>query len=110
MNAYHRKQSALVAAHVAAQPLRSVEECLKQYEDMRRQKHEYLQQNVVQTDPVDGMIQWSMWSRAPDGGLGHGAHYHDLFRTDNNLVAFNRGFAWKRDQHAIVQGYYIVTV
>ena len=107
LNAYHRKQNARSAAYVASQPPMSTEQWLKQHADLRRQKHEYLQQNVVQTDPVTGMIQWSMWSHAPNGGLGHGVHYHDSLRTDDNLVAFIRGFAWKRDPDIIVHGYYI---
>lgn len=110
LNAYHRKQSAISVARNLAQPPMSAEECMAQMDRMKRQKDEYLQQNVVQTDPVTGSIQWSMWSKAPDGGfsLGHGVHYHDAARAgqETDVVAFIRGFRWLREDE-IIQGYYI---
>ena len=110
LNAYHMKRSAESVARNLAQPPRTIEQCLAQHERMQQQKAEYLQKNVVHTDPVTGLIQWSMWSAAPDGGfsLGHGVHYHDSARSGqkNDVVAFIR--RWRqREPGEIIQGYYI---
>ena len=77
-------------------------------QSMNQQKDNFLRQNVVQTDPVTGQIEWSMWSKAPgvSGSLGHGIHYHDSAREpDDTVVAFIRGFGWLRG--VTVKGYYI---
>jgi hypothetical protein len=110
LNACHRRQSALAVAEMNTQPPRTTEQCLAQYERMQKQKAEYLQKNVVQTDSATGLIQWSMWSEALDSGfsLGHGVHYHDSFRAaqENDVVAFIRRWR-RRDPGEIIQGYYI---
>jgi hypothetical protein len=92
---------------------RSCAEALKQADNQKRQKDEFLQTTVIQTDPVTGIIQWHMWSKVPglSGSLGHGVHYHDSARTaakgpDGDIVAFIRGFAWNRP-NVIIRGYYI---
>jgi len=95
----------------SAKRVRSVAECLAQYERIKRQKDEYLQTKVVHTDPVTGLIQWSMWSAAPglSGSLGHGVHYHDSARVgqETDVVAFIRGFGWLRGSGGVTRGYYI---
>lgn len=74
-------------------------------------KHEYLQKNVIHTGPISGVIQWSMWSQAPDNGfsLGHGVHVHDTARTSEvNVVAFLHKFEWRHKGHGkTIWGYYI---
>ena len=111
LNAYHRKRNAESLARNQAQPPMTQEQWLKQYNEMKRQKAEYLQKNVIQTDPISGPIQWSKWSAAPDGGfsLGHGVHYHDSARSGhgNDVVAFIRGFRWLRESGEVIQGYYV---
>ena len=109
LNAYHQKRSARLVKAIAAQPPMSREEVIAQVEMLKRQKDDFLRQNVVQTDPVTGQIEWSMWSKAPgvSGSLGHGVHYHDSAREpDDTVVAFIRGFGWQRS-FATVQGFYI---
>ncbi len=108
LNAYHQKRSARLVKAIAAQPPMSREEVIAQVEMLKRQKDDFLRQNVVQTDPVTGQIEWSMWSKAPgvSGSLGHGVHYHDMARDpDDTVVAFIRGFGWLRG--ATIKGYYI---
>ncbi len=86
---------------------RTLEDCRKQYDDIRRQTDNFLKKNVVQTDPVEGIIQWSMWSTAPgtSGSLGHGVHYHDVARLpENDVVAF---IQHRMGRPGIQQGYYI---
>ncbi len=110
MNDYHRKQSALLVKEIAKQPPMSSEECVAQAARHRRQTSEHLQKNVVLTEPVSGLVQWSMWSKAPENsfGLGHGIHYHDSFRdSDHDIVAFIRGFRWKHCPGTTAHGYYI---
>jgi hypothetical protein len=87
---------------------RTFEDCRKQYDDIRRQTDNFLKKNVIQTDPVEGIIQWSMWSTAPgaSGTLGHGFHYHDVARQpENDLVAFVQ--YGQGPASGIWQGYYI---
>lgn len=89
------------------QPNRTLEDCRKQYDDLRRQKDNFLKKNVIQTDPVEGIIQWSMWSTAPgtSGTLGHGVHYHDVARLpENDVVAF---IQHRMGRLGIKQGFYI---
>jgi hypothetical protein len=79
--------------------------------NLQRQRDEFLKKNVIGTDPAGDLIQWSMWSAVPgdSGSLGHGVHYHDTARSDeNDIVAFIRGFAWRHNGfRRTVQGYYI---
>ena len=89
----------------------NTDELLAYDRERKRQKDEYLQKNVIHTDPPAGCIQWHMWSHAPDNGfsLGHGVHYHDVRRPgDTDVVALIRGFAWQRkDWQGVVTGYYL---
>jgi hypothetical protein len=86
----------------------TTEEIYRQMDAMRRRKEAFLNMNVIRTEPVSGKIQWSVWSEAPceSFGLGHGIHYHDIVRSGNDVVAFIRGFAWRRSNQ-IACGYHI---
>ena len=109
LNAYHQKRNARLVKAIAAQPPMSRDEVIAQVEMLKRQKDDFLRQNVVQTDPITGQIEWSMWSKAPgaSGSLGHGVHYHDTAREpDDSVVALIRGFGWLRSA-ITVQGFYI---
>ena len=86
---------------------RTLEDSRKQYDAIRRQTDSFLKKNVIQTDPIEGIIQWSMWSKAPDIGysMGHGVHYHDVARQpENDVVAFIPRFG---GPPGVRQGYYI---
>ena len=54
------------------QPPGTIEQSLKQYENLRWQTDNFLKKNVIQTDPVEGIIQWSMWSTAPGASYARG--------------------------------------
>ncbi len=115
LNAYSRKRNALLVKAISEQSPTSLEERIAQVERLKKQTDDNLKKNVVHTEPVkapDGTgrntVQWSVWSKAPESGFGHGIQYHDRERQLNDsLVAFIRGFSWRHSHSAIVQGYHI---